>query len=96
MWFLELVVLGRVDIKLTDLVDSWVFLMEGRFHQIRTAATCRYYGISRQAYYHWLKRYEDESVQGLRDRSSTPHHSPTATNAEVVEKTGRDLVLGLQ
>ena len=50
------------------------------------AATCRYYGISRQAYYSWLKRYEDEGVKGLRDRSSAPHYSPTASNVEVVEK----------
>ena len=50
------------------------------------AATCRYYGISRQASYHWLKRYENEGVEGLRDRSSAPHHSPNATEAEVVEK----------
>ena len=50
------------------------------------AATCRYYGISRQAYYGWLKRYEVEGVEGLRDRSSAPHHSPNATQAEVVEK----------
>ncbi len=37
------------------------------------AATCRYYGISRQAYYSWLKRYEAEGVEGLKDRSSAPH-----------------------
>jgi len=37
------------------------------------AATCRYYGISRQAYYGWLKRYEAEGAEGLRDRSSAPH-----------------------
>lgn len=50
------------------------------------AATCRHYGISRQAYYAWLKRYESEGFEGLKDRSSAPHHSPTATNAEVIEK----------
>lgn len=50
------------------------------------AATCRYYGISRQAYYHWLRRYEADGVEVLRDRTSAPHHSPNATNVEVVEK----------
>ena len=34
------------------------------------AASCRYYGVSRQAYYAWLKRYEDEGFDGLKDRSS--------------------------
>ncbi|WP_421109006.1 helix-turn-helix domain-containing protein, partial [Streptomyces sp. NEAU-S77] len=50
------------------------------------AATCRYYGISRQCYYRWQRRYEVEGLDGLKDRSSAPHHMPTATEAEVVEK----------
>jgi transposase len=33
------------------------------------ALTCRYFGISRQAYYTWLHRYETEGVDGLRERS---------------------------
>ena len=50
------------------------------------AATCRYYGISRECYYRWLRRYEADGLQGLKDRSHRPHHSPQATQAEVVEK----------
>jgi transposase-like protein len=50
------------------------------------AATCRYYGISRQCYYGWLRRYEADGLDGLKDRSRRPHHSPRATQAEVVEK----------
>ena len=50
------------------------------------AATCRYYGISRQCYYGWLRRYEADGLEGLKDRSQRPHHSPRATEAEVVEK----------
>jgi transposase len=50
------------------------------------SATCRYYGISRTCYYRWLKRYEDDGIEGLRDRSSAPHNSPTATGGDVVEK----------
>jgi hypothetical protein len=42
------------------------------------AATCRYYG--------WLRRYEADRLDGLKDRSSRPHHSPRMTQAEVVEK----------
>lgn len=33
------------------------------------AATCRYYGISRQCYYRWQRRYETEGPEGLKDRS---------------------------
>jgi transposase-like protein len=50
------------------------------------AATCRYYGISRQCYYGWLRRYEANGLDGLKDRSSRPHHSPRVTQAEVIEK----------
>lgn len=50
------------------------------------AMTCRYFGISRQTYYGWLRRYETEGIDGLRDRSKRPRTSPTATRAEVVEK----------
>ncbi len=48
--------------------------------------TCRYFGITRQAYYKWLRRYEESGLDGLRDRSRRPHVSPNATKAEVVEK----------
>jgi transposase InsO family protein len=50
------------------------------------AATCRYYGISRECYYRWLRRYEADGLEGLKDRSHRPLHSPRATQAEVVEK----------
>lgn len=50
------------------------------------AKTCRYYGISRQVYYKWLRRYEEGGVEALRDRSSRPHVSPKATRVEVVGK----------
>jgi len=50
------------------------------------AKTCRYYGISRQVYYKWLRRYEEGGLEALRDRSSRPHLSPKATRVEVVGK----------
>lgn len=37
------------------------------------ALTCRYYGISRQVFYAWLRRYEAEGPAGLRDRSTDDH-----------------------
>jgi len=48
------------------------------------AMTCRYYGISRQVYYRWLRRYREQGVDGLRDLSRRPHNSPNATHVDVV------------
>jgi transposase len=48
--------------------------------------TCRYYGISRQVYYTWLRRYQDEGVDGPRGRWRRPRHSPLATHVDVVGK----------
>jgi putative transposase len=43
------------------------------------------YGISRKTGYKWLAQYEAEGALGLCDRSRRPHHSPQATDADVVE-----------
>ena len=37
---------------------------------------CRYYGITRQVFYKWLRRYEEQGLEGLRDRSPRPHEIP--------------------
>ncbi|MGI8517516.1 MAG: IS481 family transposase, partial [Acidimicrobiia bacterium] len=37
-------------------------------------------------FYAWLRRYQEQGLEGLRDRSSKPHVSPNATSAEVVGK----------
>jgi transposase len=50
------------------------------------AKTCRYYGIARGSYYEWYNRYQKEGLEGLRDKSRRPIHSPLATSTEVVAK----------
>ena len=50
------------------------------------AMTCRYYGVTRQSFYIWKRRYEEEGLEGLRDRSRRPKHSPRATRTEIVGK----------
>ncbi len=42
------------------------------------------YGISRKTAYKWLKRYQAEDLDGLKDRSRRPHTSPNATDPRVV------------
>ena len=51
-----------------------------------TAKTCRYYGISRSIFYYWYRRYQKEGIEGLRNHSCRPKHSPRATSAETVGK----------
>jgi transposase InsO family protein len=50
------------------------------------ARTCRHFGISRQAYYRWKRRFNAHGEAGLWDRTSRPNHSPTATPREVIGK----------
>jgi transposase-like protein len=50
------------------------------------ARTCRHFGISRQAFYRWKRRYEAHGAAGLADRPSRPLRSPRATSRDVVSK----------
>jgi transposase InsO family protein len=40
-------------------------------------------GISRQCAHRWLRRFDEEGVEGLHDRSSRPRCSPSRTSPEV-------------
>ena len=46
-------------------------------------------GISRQCASKWVNRWRRFGEAGLADRSSVPHHQPTATPAEVVARIER-------
>jgi transposase InsO family protein len=50
------------------------------------AMTCRYYGITRQSFYVWKRRYNELGPDGLKDRSRRPKTSPNATHVDVVGK----------
>ncbi|MCK4431976.1 MAG: transposase, partial [Candidatus Aminicenantes bacterium] len=50
------------------------------------AKTCRYFGISRTAFYRWYERYKKYGEEGLKDRSRRPFHSPRGTKPEIVGK----------
>lgn len=47
---------------------------------------CAAYGISRKSGYKWLRRYVEEGLAGLAERSRAPLHHPNATPEEVVRK----------
>jgi transposase InsO family protein len=50
------------------------------------AAACRQFGVSRKTGYKWLERYEDEGVEGLKDRSRAPLHHPQAVAERIAER----------
>jgi putative transposase len=58
------------------------------------ALTCRHFGISRQTFYRWLKRYEPLDLTRLEERSHCPHHRRQATWSFSLER--KVLTLRLQ
>lgn len=42
-------------------------------HGQNASLTCRHFGISRQTFYRWKKRYDPKRLQSLEDHSSVPH-----------------------
>jgi transposase InsO family protein len=43
------------------------------------ALTCRHFGISRQTFYRWRRRYQPLDLSSLEERSHCPHHRRQAT-----------------
>jgi putative transposase len=53
-------------------------------HGKPVALTCRHFGISRQAFYRWKRRYDPRDLSTLEDRSHRPHRrrQPTWTREQ--------------
>ena len=58
------------------------------------ALTCRHFGISRQTFYRWRKRYEPMDLTSLEGRSHCPHHVRRPTWSFLFER--KVLTLRLQ
>jgi len=61
-----------------------------RAHGRNAALACRYFGISRQTFYRWKRRYDPQDLSQLEERSHRPHRRrrPTWT-AEQAEQVRR-------
>lgn len=46
---------------------------------------CLRFGISRECGYEWLRRYQAEGVEGLKDRSHAPKHCPHRMSEAILE-----------
>jgi hypothetical protein len=44
---------------------------------------CRRCDVSRRTYYKWKKRYQEEGIDGLKNRSRRPKISPRRTDAAI-------------
>ena len=65
------------------------------YHRTQNVAlTCRHFGISRQTFYRWLKRYEPMDLTSLEERSHCPHHRRQPTWSFPLER--KVLTLRLQ
>jgi transposase InsO family protein len=72
--------------KETSVVDERLqFIGECKSGEWSMAEVCRRFEISRITGYKWLKRYEEEGWEGLKDRSHAPHHNPRQVAEEVEE-----------
>lgn len=62
------------------------YLQNGR----NAAFTCRHFGVSRQTFYRWWRRYDAHDLTRLEDRSHRPQHrrQPTWTAAQVQSVLG--------
>ena len=47
------------------------------------AELCRQFGVEPKTGYKWVRRYEQEGLAGLMDRSRAPHHHPNAILPEI-------------
>ena len=55
-------------------------------HGLGVEAAAQAAGVSVRTAYKWLKRFREEGIEGLSDRSSRPHHCPHATPQTVADQ----------
>lgn len=68
------------EINTVDLRTNFVHL--ATCGGITMSELCRRFSISRKTGYKWLKRFQEEGVPGLEDKSRAPTHQPLRTAAE--------------
>lgn len=68
----------------TAMEERMCFVMRSREPGANVSELCREFCISRSTGNKWIKRYEEEGVKGLYERSRRPRNSPLATSSEMV------------
>jgi putative transposase len=66
--------LATVGVELSRAAQARLAWMDFHRRRQNVALTCRHFGISRQTFYRWRKRYEPLDLTSLEERSHCPHH----------------------
>jgi putative transposase len=86
--------LAAVGVELSRAAQVRLAWMDFYHRTQNVARTCRHYGISRQTFYRWLKRYEPMDLSSLEERSHRPHQVRRPTWSFLLER--KVLTLRLQ
>lgn len=62
------------------------FMLELESGVFRFGEVCERFGVSRKTGYKWVRRYEEDGVEGLKDQSRAPHHCPHKTASAVEDR----------
>jgi transposase InsO family protein len=62
------------------------FVVRAQQGQEKLSRLCVEFGISRPTAYLWLKRYRDQGVAGIEERSRRPAHSPRQTAPSIAQR----------
>lgn len=53
---------------------------------VRSTEICKVYGISERTLRYWSRNYRENGVEGLRDESRRPHHSPNRIHGNLANR----------
>jgi transposase InsO family protein len=67
------------------MVEKTRFVLAVEAEESPFAELCEAFGIARETGYRWWRRYRDDGLGGLAERSRRPKRTPSATVPEVVE-----------
>ena len=72
--------------RITDTMDQKIQLIaDWQTNYFSVTDLSNKYGISRPIIYKWLNRYEELGIDGLKEQSRAPIHSPNQTKDDIVE-----------
>lgn len=53
---------------------------------VRAAEICEFLGVSERTLRYWCRNYREEGVEGLREESRRPRHSPNRIHGNLVNR----------